>query len=92
MISARVGAAQLSNGAEWMTLSFAVAVLAGSIMSGGKVGVIGTIFSGILFSMIKNGLVLWGVNFYWTNSFMGILLLICYEMRRIKERSNVKVG
>lgn len=92
LISARLGAAQLTNGAEWMTLSFAVAVLAGSIMSGGKVGVIGTIFGGILFSMIKNGLVLWGVSFYWTNTFMGLLLIGCYELRRIKEKQSVKVG
>lgn len=92
LISARLGAAQLSNGSEWMTLSFAVAVLAGSIMSGGKVGVVGTIFGAILFSMIKNGLVLWGVSFYWTNTFMGLLLLACYELRRIKEKQKVKVG
>ena len=92
LIAAKMGSAQLSIGADWMTLSFATAVLGGTLMSGGKVGVIGTIIGAVLFSMIKSGLVLWGVNFYWTNTFTGLLLIAAFEMDRIRKRRGIKIG
>jgi ribose transport system permease protein len=92
LITARLGAAQLSIGTEWMTLSFATAVLGGTLMSGGKVGVIGTIVGAVLFSMIKSGLVLWGISFYWTDTFLGLLLLVAFELDRARKKRGIKIG
>lgn len=92
LITAKLGAAQLSIGTGWMTMSFATAVLGGTLMSGGKVGVTGTIIGAVLFSMIKSGLTLWGVSFYWTDTFMGLLLIVAFEFDRVRKRRGIKVG
>jgi len=80
----RMGVGQASIGAEWMMISFAAPVLGGTILSGGKVNVIGTIFGAILMSIITNALVLWNISQYWFQAFIGLTLLAAYEMDRIR--------
>lgn len=92
LTTAKLGAAQLTIGADWMTLSFATAILGGTLMSGGRVGIIGTIFGAVLFSMIKSGLTLWGVSFYWTNTFVGLLLIVAFELDRVRKKRGIRVG
>jgi len=84
LLSTRLGSAQISVGSDWMLVSFAAPVLGGTLMSGGKVSVAGTIFGAILMSMITNGLVLINVNFYWFQAFLGIILMIAFEIDRIR--------
>lgn len=87
LLSTRLGSAQISIGTDWMMVSFAAPVLGGTLMSGGKVSVVGTIFGAVLMSMITNGLVLSNVNFYWFQTFLGIILLIAFEIDRIRVNS-----
>ena len=87
LLSTRLGSAQISIGTDWMMVSFAAPVLGGTLMSGGKVSVAGTMFGAILMSMITNGLVLSNVNFYWFQTFLGIILLVAFEIDRIRVNS-----
>lgn len=86
----RFGSAQLAVGDDWMMQSFVVAVLGGSLLSGGKITVIGTLLGSILVVFINNALVLFHVNTYAFQAIMGIVLLCAYEMDRVRVRLNNK--
>ncbi len=80
----RFGSAQLSVGDDWMLTSCVVPVLGGTLLSGGKVTVIGTFLGGVLMVMINNAIVLWGVSSYASQTAIGIILLAAYEVDRMR--------
>lgn len=82
----RFGSVQLSIGDDWMLTSFVVPVLGGTLLSGGKVNVIGTFLGGFLMVLINNAIVLWGVSSYATNAAVGIILLLAYEIDRMRKK------
>jgi ribose transport system permease protein len=58
--------------------------LGGTLLSGGKISVVGTFLGGILMVLINNALVLWGVSSYAIQTFIGIILLVAYEIDRTR--------
>lgn len=70
-----LGSAQASLGATWLLPSFAAPVLGGTLLSGGRVSVAGTVLGAIFLVLLSNGLVLVGVSDYWYQSFLGVVLL-----------------
>jgi ribose transport system permease protein len=84
LLASRLGSAQISIGNDWMLVSFAAPVLGGTILSGGKVSVIGTIFGAMLMSLITNALVLTGVSYFWFQSFLGAILLAAFAIDRAR--------
>lgn len=82
----RFGSVQLSIGDDWMLTSFVVPVLGGTLLSGGKVNVVGTFLGGFLMVLINNAIVLWGVSSYATNAAVGLILLLAYEVDRMRKR------
>lgn len=84
LLAARLNVAQISIGTDWMLMSFAAPVLGGTILSGGKVSVIGTIFGAALMALITSMLVIVGVNFYWFQTFLGFILIGAYALDRAR--------
>jgi ribose transport system permease protein len=82
----RLGAATPTIGADWLLISFAAPILGGTILSGGKVSVVGTILGAILMSMVVNGLFLLNVSQYWFQTFLGGILLGSYEINKFRKR------
>ncbi|MGI6160726.1 MAG: ABC transporter permease [Christensenellales bacterium] len=80
----RFNSAQLAIGSDWMMTSFVVAVLGGTLLSGGKASVIGTLLGSLLMVFINNALGLWRVNTYAFQAIMGVVLLIAYEVDRAR--------
>lgn len=80
----KFNSAQLAIGSDWMMTSFVVAVLGGTLLSGGKVSVVGTLLGSFLMVFINNALGLWRVNTYAFQAIMGIVLLVAYEMDRAR--------
>lgn len=76
MLVTRLGSAQPSLGAEWLLPSFAAPILGGTLLTGGKVRVLGTLLGAILLAVIANGLVLLGVSAYWYQALLGVVLLL----------------
>ncbi len=81
----RFNSAQLAIGDDWMLTSFVVAILGGTLLSGGKFSVIGTLLGSLLMVFINNALGLWRVNPYIFQTIMGILLLAAFEMDRMRK-------
>ena len=61
----------------------AAVVLGGASLTGGVGTVFGTILGVTLLAILQNGLVLLGVSSYWTQLFVGLVILISVSMHRL---------
>ena len=79
MVTMRIGAAIPSIaghlGFDWLLPAFLATVLGGTLLSGGKVTVFGTILGALLVTLITNGLLLLDVGIFWVRFFLGVILL-----------------
>jgi ribose transport system permease protein len=58
--------------------SIAAVIIGGTSLQGGSGTIIGSMLGAVLMGMIRNGLVLWNVNMYWTTVTTGaIIILVC---------------
>lgn len=84
LLSTRLGSAQILIGSDWMLVSFAAPVLGGSILAGGKVSVVGTIFGAFFMSMIINGALLINFSYYWFQTLIGLILIVAFTIDRMR--------
>ena len=78
----RLGSASSQTGQDWFLISLAITTLGG--ISEGVFSSVGLFFSAILFTVVRNGLILLGINPYYEQCFVGILILgaVCFEKYR----------
>lgn len=69
-----------------MIISFAVAVIGGTALQGGSVSPLSLFAAGFMIAMVKNGLVMLGVNVYFEQTFLGLIILCAVSVEVIKER------
>lgn len=81
---ARLAEATTAMGANWLLPSFAAPVLGGSLLSGGKISVVGTILGALALSLIQNLLILGGVNQYWYQVGLGLLIIAAVGLERLR--------
>jgi len=99
MLTARHGAAIPSMaghlGQDWLLPAFLAPVLGGTLLTGGKVSVLGTLLGAMLVSMLTNGLLLLRVGEFWVQAFLGLLLLTAVLLdlgrRRLLARHRIAV-
>jgi len=72
----RMGTAQPATGGDWLIVSFAVAVIGGTALSGGVISATGFLFAGLLMALLRNGLIMLGVNVYFESTFLGLIILL----------------
>ncbi|MGJ4856453.1 ABC transporter permease [Labrys sp. La1] len=79
LVVARTGAAIPSMagqlGQDWLLPAFLGPVLGGTLLSGGRVSVSGTVLGAILVTMLTNGLLLLQIGEFWVQACLGCLLL-----------------
>lgn len=85
---AKMGAASPLIGDDWMITSFAVAVIGGTALSGGKITMVGLLASSILITIIKNGLIMMKANVYFLQSFLGLIIIAAVILEVIREKYN----
>jgi ribose transport system permease protein len=88
----KLGAAQTSIGSTWLLVSFAAPILGGTLLSGGKVSIVGTFLGAALMMIITNALVLFGVSSYWFQAFTGGILLFAFAINKIRITMNTSEG
>jgi ribose transport system permease protein len=80
MLTARTGAAIPSMaghlGQDWLLPAFLAPVLGGTLLSGGRVSVVGTFLGGALVTVLSAGLLLMQVGEFWVKAVLGLLLLL----------------
>jgi len=94
MLTTRIGAAIPSMagqlGMDWLLPAFLAPVIGGTLLSGGKLSVFGTMLGAILVTLITNGLYLIDVGEFWIRFFLGIILLIAVLLDKTREFFTLK--
>lgn len=80
----RIEAAQPNMGADWLLMSFAAPLIGGTLLSGGKVNVIGAILGAIALTIISNALIHLKVDIYWNKFIYGIIILLAVGIDRLR--------
>ena len=80
----RIEAAQPNMGADWMLMSFAAPLIGGTLLTGGRVNVIGVIFGAFALTIISNALVHLRVDTYWNELIYGIIILLAVTIDRLR--------
>lgn len=79
MLTARTGAAIPSMagqlGQDWLLPAFLAPVLGGTLLTGGRVSVLGTFLGAMLVTLLSSGLLLLQVGEFWVRAVLGVLLL-----------------
>ncbi|MDZ7838096.1 MAG: ABC transporter permease [Actinomycetota bacterium] len=84
----RMGTAPPVTGQDWLIISFAVAILGGTALSGGSLTAFGLLLGAAIMVMIKNGLIIMQLNVYWQQAYLGLLILIAVGIDRIRNIYN----
>ncbi|NJN95451.1 MAG: hypothetical protein HC875_15750 [Anaerolineales bacterium] len=79
-----MGSAQPSTGSDWLIVSFAVAIIGGTALTGGEASMLGLLASAILLTLIKNGLIMLNVNVYFEQTFLGLIILLAVSIERVR--------
>jgi ribose transport system permease protein len=79
------GSAQPATGAFWLLPSFAVAIVGGTSLTGGRISALGLLMGGIIIVLIRNGLIMLNVNTYYEQTFLGLIILLAVGVDRVRE-------
>ncbi len=89
MVTARTGAAVPSMagqlGQDWLLPAFLAPVLGGTLLSGGRVSVLGTLLGATFVNVMTSGLLLMRVGEFWILAFLGMMLLIAVLADRARQ-------
>ena len=72
-------------GDSWLLPSFAAPVIGGAILAGGKVDVIATAFGVLLVAIISQTLVIFKIDPFFVQIFLGFMILIAVFINRYRE-------
>lgn len=89
MVTARTGAAVPSMagqlGQDWLLPAFLAPVLGGTLLSGGRVSVFGTLLGAAFVTIMTSGLLLMRVGEFWILAFLGFMLLVAVLADRARQ-------
>jgi ribose transport system permease protein len=80
----RVGSAQPSIGSDWLIISFAVAIIGGTSLAGGEISALGLGAAAVMLTLIKNGLIMFNVNVYFEQTFLGLVILLAVSLESFR--------
>ena len=90
MVTARTGAAIPSMagqlGQDWLLPAFLAPVLGGTLLSGGRVSVIGTLLGAAFVNIITKGLLLMQIGEFWILACLGFMLLAAVLADRARQQ------
>jgi ribose transport system permease protein len=89
---ANLAEADTGLGQSWLLPSFVAPVLGGTLLTGGRVTIAGTAFGALLLVLLQTALVLLGVNQYWYQVGLGLVLLLSVLIGQARVRYIMRVG
>ena len=89
MVTARTGAAVPSMagqlGRDWLLPAFLAPVLGGTLLSGGRVSVFGTLLGAAFVNIMTSGMLLMRLGEFWILAFLGFMLLVAVLADRARQ-------
>jgi inositol transport system permease protein len=86
LLSARLGSSEAVAGVGYELRVIASVVIGGTSLSGGRGGVGGTIVGALLIGVLSNGLVMLGVNSYYQQIIIGIIIIFAVALDAFAKR------
>ena len=90
MVTARTGASVPSMaghlGQDWLLPAFLAPVLGGTLLSGGRVSVIGTLLGAAFVNVMTSGLLLMRLGEFWILASLGMMLLLAVLADRARQQ------
>lgn len=83
--ASELGSAAPETGDSWLIVSFAVAIIGGTGLNGGIVSPYGIFMGGIIYTLIRHGLIEMKANPYYMNVYIGTLILLTIAVDRVRE-------
>jgi simple sugar transport system permease protein len=72
-----------NRGVGWELIAIAMAVIGGTLLTGGYGSVLGTLLGAFMYAIVSTGLLLIGLQGYWVNIFLGIVVLVAVLINRL---------
>jgi len=72
-----------NRGVGWELIAIAMTVIGGTLLTGGYGSVLGTVLGAFMYAMVNAGLLLIGLQGYWVNIFLGIVVLVAVLINRL---------
>lgn len=85
LYASELGSAAPETGDAWLIVSFAVAIIGGTGLNGGLISPIGILMGGIIYTLIRHGLIEMKANPYYMNVYVGALILLAITIDRVRE-------
>ncbi len=85
LYASELGSAAPETGDAWLIVSFAVAIIGGTGLNGGIISPLGIFMGGIIYTLIRHGLIEVKANPYYMNVYIGVLILLTIAIDRIRE-------
>ncbi len=86
----KLGSAQTSVGDNWLLYSFAAPILGGTLLSGGKVSIVGTMIGAGIMTVITTVLALLQLDAFTHQIFIGAILLLAFILNKGREELSKK--
>lgn len=83
--ASELGSAAPETGDAWLIVSFAVAIIGGTGLNGGVISGLGILMGGIIYTLIRYGLIDQKFNPYYMNTYLGLLILLAIAVDRGRE-------
>jgi len=90
--ASELGSAAPETGDSWLIVTFAVAIIGGTGLTGGVISPYGILMGGIIYTLIRHGLIEMKANPYYMNVYIGILILLTIAIDRIRESYGERKG
>jgi ribose transport system permease protein len=85
LYASELGSAAPETGDSWLIVSFAVAIIGGTGLNGGVISALGILIGGIIYTLIRHGLIEIKANPYYMNVYLGLLILLAIAIDRGRE-------
>jgi simple sugar transport system permease protein len=72
-----------NRGVGWELIAIAMTVIGGTLLTGGYGSVLGTVLGAFMYAMVNAGLLLIGLQGYWVNIFLGVVVLVAVLINRV---------
>ncbi len=72
-----------NRGVGWELIAIAMVVIGGTLLTGGYGSVLGTVLGAFMYAIVNSGLLLVGLQGYWVNIFLGVVVLVAVLINRL---------
>lgn len=85
LYASELGSAAPETGNSWLIVTFAVAIIGGTGLNGGTISPFGIFMGGIIYTLIRHGLIEMKANPYFMDVYIGTLILLTIAIDRMRE-------